>query len=79
MYFTLDLRSLGFVAECFGLPGYLSRKQRGSLVLAVRSLAQHGSTAAVPLLKPNSLHTADADETKLSSRVASAVCTRIRN
>jgi len=25
------------------------------------------------------IHTADADETKLSSRVASAVCTRIRN
>ena len=25
------------------------------------------------------IHTADADETKLSSRVASAVCTQIRN
>ena len=29
------------------------------------------------LLSP--IHTADADETKLSSLVASAVCTRIRN
>jgi len=29
------------------------------------------------LLRP--IHTADADETKLSSLVASAVCTRIRN
>ena len=34
-------------------------------------------SASVSFLSP--IHTADADETKLSSLVASAVCTRIRN